>query len=588
MSPRLATYPTWKEMFGKHPAREELLDQIRPLNRLHTLWLLARINLFIALDHLHDNSRWTAKLQAFLVNLLVDDSLFGELKKKFGPRRLEECTPFHSLQILTLMKLVAVESEAEGGLRPDANKEAANRLGRGLMMANDFLFTPEYLKAIRRDRPSLKKKRIALLLQVGSGLEVNNPPRINAGIVRSEIIFNEMISKTQCSLDIRGLFQKRSGMSLEDYVDHIFGVLAYYITLDTGKLLNDPGPVCMNTKTFFAEGSKELAAEFWEGESISVNALATALAMPSELRPYHDFIAFRKRPFLEVESANVIPIHLGFVQEKLESGLFWTVFNSLETPAERSALFTDWGHLFEGYVSELIGKCFAGSNATYHPFPKFEDNGDEAFDGVVVEGKYWVVMEYKGGFLTAKAKYAEDEEEFIRDVDKKFGRAKGAGIEQLARKLGTIFSSAVGKRRSLVGIDPSNAKIVIPVLIVQESFISSEITAPYLADEFASMKHKLELDDGVYFCFPLIIDVSEFETLKPYLTTGKISFIDCLMERVKIGGSSILSFRDYFREYLQRQNIPPIRDEELVLRFREIMNRISLRFFKKPFEAPNE
>lgn len=310
--------------------------------------------------------------------------------------------------------------------------------------------------------------------------------------------------------------------------------------------------------------------------------------MPSELRPYHDFIAFRKRPFLEVESANVIPIHLGFVQEKLESGLFWTVFNSLETPAERSALFTDWGHLFEGYVSELIGKCFAGSNATYHPFPKFEDNGDEAFDGVVVEGKYWVVMEYKGGFLTAKAKYAEDEEEFIRDVDKKFGRAKGAGIEQLARKLGTIFSSAVGKRRSLVGIDPSNAKIVIPVLIVQESFISSEITAPYLADEFASMKHKLELDDGVYFCFPLIIDVSEFETLKPYLTTGKISFIDCLMERVKIGGSSILSFRDYFREYLQRQNIPPIRDEELVLRFREIMNRISLRFFKKPFEAPNE
>jgi hypothetical protein len=102
------------------------------------------------------------------------------------------------------------------------------------------------------------------------------------------------------------------------------------------------------------------------------------------------------------------------------------------------------------------------------------------------------------------------------------------------------------------------------------------------------MKHKLELDAGVYFCFPLIIDISEFETLRPYLTNGKISFIDCLMERVKIGSTSILSFRDYFREYLQRQNIPPVRDEELVLRFREIMNRISLRFFKKPFEASNE
>jgi hypothetical protein len=424
MSPRLATYPTWKEMFGKHPTREEILDQIRPLNRLHSLWLLARINLFIALDHFHESKGWTAKLLGFLVNLLVDDGLFEELKRKFGPRRLEECTPFHSLQILTLMKLVAVESTTQGGLRPDADKKVANQLGRALIMINDFLFTPEYLKAIRRDRPSLKKKKVALLPQVGSGLEVNNPPRIDASMVRSDIIFTEMISKTQCSLDIRGLFERRSGMSLEDYIDHIFGVLAYCITLDTGKLLDDPTPVCMNAKTFFAEGSKELAAKFWEAESISANTLATAVALPSELKSYHDFIAFRKRPFLEVESANVIPLHLGFVQEKIESGLFWTVFNSLQTPAERSGLFTDWGHLFEGYVSELIRKCFAGSSNAYHPFPRFEDNGDEAFDGVVAEGKYWVVMEYKGGFLTAKAKYAEDEAEFVRDVEKNLERLK--------------------------------------------------------------------------------------------------------------------------------------------------------------------
>lgn len=575
-------------MFGKHPTKEELLDQIRPLNRLHTLWLLARINLFIALDHFHTNKRWTAKLQSFLVNLLIDDGLFEELKQKFGPRRLEECTPFHSLQILTLMKLVALESATEGGLRPDSDKEAANRLGRGLMMANDFLFTPEYLKAIKSDRPSLRKKRIALLLQIGSSLEVNNPPRVNASIVRSHMIFTEIIAQTQCSLDIRGLFERRSGMSLEDYVDHIFGVLAYYITLDIEKLLDDPTPVSMSTKTFFAEGPKEVAAKFWETESTSASALASTLAVASELKPYHDFIAFRKRPFLEVESANAIPLHLGFVQEKLESGLFWTIFNSLETQTERGALFTDWGHLFEAYVSGLIGKCFAGSSTTYHPFPKFEDNGEEAFDGVVTEGKYWVVMEYKGGFLNAKAKYAEDEEEFICDTEKKFGTAKGAGIEQLSRKLGAVFSSTVGNRRSLVGLDSSDAKIVIPVLIVQESFISSEITAANLADEFATMKHRLELDAGVYFCFPLIIDVSEFETLKPYLTSGKISFIDCLMGRVRLGARGILSFRDYFREYLQRQNIPPIRDEELVLRFREIMNRISLRFFKKPFEAPSE
>jgi hypothetical protein len=75
---------------------------------------------------------------------------------------------------------------------------------------------------------------------------------------------------------------------------------------------------------------------------------------------------------------------------------------------------------------------------------------------------------------------------------------------------------------------------------------------------------------------------------RQHRSNGSVSFIDCLMERVKIGASSILSFRDYFREYLQKHSIPPARDEELDLRFREIINRISLRFFKKPFEASNE
>ena len=72
--------------------------------------------------------------------------------------------------------------------------------------------------------------------------------------------------------------------------------------------------------TFFAEGTRELV---------------------ERLMPYHDFIAFRKGPILKVEAASAIPLHLGFVQEKLESGLFWTIFNSLRTPRERDDLFTD-------------------------------------------------------------------------------------------------------------------------------------------------------------------------------------------------------------------------------------------------------
>jgi hypothetical protein len=418
-------------MFDAHPTEAEFIDQIRPLNRLHSVWLLARINLLLALNRFHAGEKQTARLQTFLVNLFIDNELFENLKRKFGQERLEDRQPFHSLQVLTLMKKIALEGAKDGGLRPDSDKEAAYRLGRCLLMANDFLFTPEYLRSIRRDRPSKNKKRIALQLQVGSGLEVNNPLAINTSIVRSDVIFGDIVKRIPCSLDIRGIFKDRSGMSLEDYVDHVLGLLTYYITLDLDKVIDNPGLACVNADTVFPETSKDVVDRFWKMNLASLEELEASFKGPSELKPYHDFIALRKKPFLEVENRNAVPTHIGFVQEKLESGLFWTIFNSLKTAQERLALFTDWGHLFEEYVSQLFVRSCAGSAETYHPFPRFADNGEEAFDGIVTTDKHWVVMEFKGGFLNSTAKYAEDETEFLRDVERKFGSDKGSVSDHL-------------------------------------------------------------------------------------------------------------------------------------------------------------
>jgi len=96
-------------------------------------------------------------------------------------------------------------------------------------------------------------------------------------------------------------------------------------------------------------------------------------------------------------------------------------------------------------------------------------------------------------------------------------------------------------------MDSSNVKIVLPVLIVQESYVSSEVTAPCLVDTFGTLKRKQQLDPKVYYTFPLILDVFEVATLKPSLVQNKVSFIDCLMERVRAGGSGSLSFRDFLR-----------------------------------------
>ena len=187
-----------------------------------------------------------------------------------------------------------------------------------------------------------------------------------------------------------------------------------------------------------------------------------------------------------------------------------------------------------------------------------------------------------------EAKYAEDEDEFIRDTDKKFGAGKKGGLEQLSRKVGAVFAAKDHEKRLLDGIDLSNVKVVVPMLVVQEPFISSEITATFLAEQFGSMRRKQQMDPRITCTFPLILDVSEVENLKPYLSSAKISFVDCIMERVRIGSGRFLSFGDFLREYLSERKIVPIKDPETSERFRLIMDRISKRFFNKPFPLTEE
>lgn len=584
----VATYPSWKEIFGRRPTEEELLSEIKTLDRLHTIWLLARINILVKLSMSRAELLSIPDLQTFLVNMLIDEPLFQDLKRRYGREHLSVRQPFHSLQILTLMKKVALDGARAGGQRPDEEQQAAHRLGRCLIMTNDLLFSEESSRAIQSARPSTARKRIALQLQVGPGLEVNNPPEIASSIVRSNILFGELLGKVPCSLDIAGLFKQRTGLALEEYVDRIFGVMAWYTTVNPRELIEKSELASLSMSNFFAEAPKEATEKFWHLEVTTVDDLECILRKPSGLKPQHNFIPLRQRPFIQVAENNVVPVHVGFIQEKLEAGLFWRIFNSLKKDEERERFFSDWGLLFQEYISRIFSQSFARSPEQFYAFPKFADNGDEAFDGVVAFKNYWFVMEYKGGFIKSIAKYAEKEDEFIKEIERKFGNEKRAGMEQLARKVGAVFAAKPSQRRILNGIDSSPAAVVVPMLITQEPFASSEIIGPYLASIFGSLKRKQQISPKINCTPPLILDVSEVERLKPYLQAGKVSFMDCIMERVRLGSQVHLSFGDYFREYRKERSIGSMQDEDTMNHFRSIMNRVTERFFKKPRSLAHE
>jgi len=490
----VVTFPTWKETFGERPSEDEIVTELSKLNRLHTVWLLARLNIHLGIDRFHANSSETIKLQRVLITDYMDDEVLAKLKEKYGRERLDERFAFHSQQVLLVLKMAFQKADRDGGVRPDDDTDARYRLGRCLLMTNDLLLTRQSARAIRRERESQKRRYIALQLQLGPGLDINNPPDIRNSAVRSDIMFGKLLTRIAASLDVAEIFRKYSGISLQTYLDFIFGLLAHYISRGNDELIADPGLACVNLRSFFAEAPKEETENFWRLECKSLEEVSTEIGKSSNLMPQHDFIAFRKAPFVKVSDDDAVPLHLGFIQEKLESGLFWTVFNCLTTDQERDRLFHTWGLLFEQYAARLLDHAFAGKEEKFVPFPKFADSGDESFDGIVIRGQYWFVMEFKGGFLKAPAKYAEDESEFLRDLELKFATGSGAGLSQLAKKIGEVFASKESQCRRIEGLDSSGVRVVVPLLIVQDSFVSSEITAIYLIDRFRYLLRQQKLE----------------------------------------------------------------------------------------------
>lgn len=399
------------------------------------------------------------------------------------------------------------------------------------------------------------------------------------------MLFGELYDKVEPRFDVKALFSERTGLSLNAYLDMNFAVLIHYFAKDQQELIRDPQNAVLNPDTFFNIAPAADIRRFWEKEMATFEQYIESLGQaPSNLKPQHDFIAFRRKPILEIRKGLAICLNPGFVQEKLESGLFWSVFNSLGSDADRNALFETWGKLFEQYVTFLFSRALDGESEQYIPFPRFTDNSEEAFDGVIVSGKICLVMEYKAGFLRADAKYAEDEDRFVQDVNLKFGRSRGAGVEQLARKIGRAFHVRDYRRRAVQGLDVSGIATVVPVMVVQDPFISSYLTSFYLCGEFRSAMQAQELSRRTTCTGLQLLHVADIETLRPYVASKQCSVADCIMGRARLGDKAP-AFDDYFIQFSRERDLKPALDSEFEQRARAIFDRVSRRFFGRALET---
>jgi len=211
----------------------------------------------------------------------------------------------------------------------------------------------------------------------------------------------------------------------------------------------------------------------------------------------------------------------------------------------------------------------------------------EAFNGILLSGHVCAVVEYKGGFLPNNAKYADSLDQFVKGLEKKFGTELGAGVEQLARKISQVFAATPKERRELEGIDLSPIDIVVPVLVVQDNFVSSMFTVPWLARSFRDLMRKKSINPKIVWTSLLVLHVEDVESIQTYIKKGDFSVGECLLYAGKCGdpgsGQGLFEFSDPFRRFLTEKNIQPVR-AGANRRFEEILDRVTLRLFNRKFE----
>jgi len=443
---------------------------------------------------------------------------------------------------------------------------------------------------IAQDRrtPSARNM-LRLQLSVGAGNEVANPPPVINGLARSAIIFEELLNTTKTPIDLSKALEIHTGLSLTAYVDLTLAILTNYIGRTPKELLESPNIPIVDPRTYFGRlVPAELTRRFWEMEVATMDQLAAALSSSSELVQHQDFTAFRMKPFVQFDNGNLVCVNPGFVQEKLEGGLFWTIVNSLEGN-DRQDAFESWGKLFEAYVNQTLEAAVDPRIEKYTPHPDFigKKHHHESFDGILVSERVCSVFECKGGFLPNGAKYADDVNQFVMNLNKKFGTDVSAGVEQLSRKIGQVFARSKKVRRNVEALDLSAVEIVIPVLVVQDNFASSMLTVPWLAKSFRDLMRKVDLDRKVVWPSLLVLHVEDVEKLSIYVKSRPVSLSECLLLASKMGDPTpgrVFSFDQVLRAYLVEKKLEKIPPSDLTKKFDEMMNRVTMRLFNQPFK----
>lgn len=332
--------------------------------------------------------------------------------------------------------------------------------------------------------------------------------RLRYMMVRSKE-FLTRYREIDCPFDVDETFSKATGLTLEDYQNLIFSILAVHLSPgERGPLIDIKGNPSLTP----------LYNKLLPHACISIDDLACEAAKSRYLT--NDFLLWKEKPLVKISEAAMMCIDIGFLADKLETGMFWLTIGQLnnENPDSGQEMIRLRGEVFEDYASSIIERGINAQTSGERCIiqPKYLQEQTECTDIAVCGWETLILLECKAPVVKAEALFSGDVSQFDNEIRKKIIEEKG--IEQLWNAIQTLGHTNQEKRDRIEGIDIFKVKKIYPVLVLLDNIFSLPEMNWLLDLEFQRFVQRNDLEDHLDIMPLTVLTIEDLEFLEPYLS----------------------------------------------------------------------
>ena len=524
-----------------HPSSEEDLSQIlHTFNYTDILFILARINLLLQSREDFFRSERCLQENFCSPNLLNTISVSRELSRNII---------FNRESTLRLFDKSVSISDPHSPRAPDATYDARYDLAKCYLIANGLL---------EGEHPNFgenltEEERNALLAALIPSFEYridSSPgPHIKYSLVRSKELL-EGLQGTSSTFDVNATFCQATGLSLQDYQYLILSILSVSLSFSLEDIL-DGSEIFVDTQP--SPDLVPLYDRLLQHTCIPIDELALAIETTPSIP--NEFLLLRKYPLMKIAENRIVCIDIGFLLEKLETGIFWIIRDQLESEeaGKGKEIIALRGQVFEDYAASIIKRALSDTAACTERYiisPKYDHKEQaECTDIAVLSDDTLILLECKAPLLSAKTKFSGD---FCNLYDGiKCNAIKG--VEQLWTAIQTLGHTDATQRRRVEEIDIPQVRKIYPVLVLSDRMFSFPFMNRFLDSEFQRLVTYNDLQEHLEIMPLTVLTIENLESLEPYLsdTPFHAHLDDWITQFYSINTS--FPFNEYLRRLGERE-----------------------------------